>query len=264
MQMRPLPILLAGLLLIGSPALLAQVDTAHHRKVYAEINRKADAMDQVELEFTEENTEVTVTGWSQQDELRKISVLLLGDHGRAVEEYYLEDGKPLFIHTVTTTEELDGGKVVARVENRYYFEGDRMIQWLNAKKESVAPDSDEYKQEASALLDSFHNFEKLLREDPADEAVAQQVEGVFKGIEQGDYFHWNMTNEKGEEVSFFILNAGDKVDEVLNDADAYIGRRCRVSYVTGMVEIPEAGGKMEISQITGVEWLKLQEPAHDK
>lgn len=258
-------VLSTALLLLPCPLLLAQADTAHHRKVYAEINGKTAAYQKTEREFTEENTEVTVTGWSEKGELRKLSVLLLSGDGRALEEYCLEDGQPLFIYTVVTTKELVSGKVVDRIEDRYYFKGKRLIKWLSDDQQQVDPDSIEFSEAEETLLKDFKQFAKLLSAEKAPQpGAAAQVEGVFKGIEQGDYFHWNMTNEEGEDISFFILKGGGAVDDAIENPEAFIGRLCRVSYRISIEDIPEAGGKMEISQITGVEWVKLEEPACDE
>jgi hypothetical protein len=85
---------------------------------------------------------------------------------------------------------------------------------------------------------------------------AKVTAGVFAGIEEGDYFHWNMRTTGGEEVSYFILHPDASVDRVLEDPAAYVGRRCRVTWKKSTEDIPEAGGKMQVEQILSVQWLK--------
>jgi len=65
-----------------------------------------------------------------------------------------------------------------------------------------------------------------------------------------------MKSEKGEELSYFILKGDATVDKVLGKPKAYVGRKCRVKLKISMENIPEAGGKMEVTQVLGVEWLE--------
>ncbi len=52
------------------------------------------------------------------------------------------------------------------------------------------------------------------------------TEGVFLGIEQGDYAHWNMRVDGGGEVSFFILKPDDALEKVADSPDSHVGHRC--------------------------------------
>ena len=81
------------------------------------------------------------------------------------------------------------------------------------------------------------------------------LEGTFLGIEQGDYFHWNMKTASGEERSFFIMKPDASVDKIVDKPESFIGKKCRITWKASTENIPEAGGKMEIEQILSVEWL---------
>jgi len=110
--------------------------------------------------------------------------------------------------------------------------------------------------ETESLTKSGAYFVPALMGEKADKPKHTQVtEGRFKGIEEGDYFHWNMLNSAGEELSFFILKPDASVDKVLENPQSYVGKKCRVTWKKSTEDIPEAGGKIEIETILSVEWL---------
>ena len=79
--------------------------------------------------------------------------------------------------------------------------------------------------------------------------------GVFRGIEEGDYAHWLMKTDDGEEESYFILQPDASVEKVLENPAKFKGRKCKIRWKESVENIPEAGGKMKIKQVVGVEWL---------
>ena len=96
----------------------------------------------------------------------------------------------------------------------------------------------------------------VLKEKGASERAAKSksTDGTFVRIDEGDYFHW-VINTKGEEFSFFILNADAAVEKVLEDPEKFVGKKCRVLWKESMEDIPEAGGKIKVKQVLSVEWL---------
>ncbi len=150
--MKHFPILVAVFFVAQLSFVQAQADTAKQRKLYAEINDELGSYKQETTEFDEEHAHIALSGWSNAGELRKIVATVSNEHGTGSEEYYLQDGRALFVYSVYTTENINTGKVVARVENRYYFDGDRMIKWIRDKEEPVDPSSKDFK----AIADSVH------------------------------------------------------------------------------------------------------------
>lgn len=86
--------------------------------------------------------------------------------------------------------------------------------------------------------------------------AVSKLTGIFLGIEEGDYAHWQMRTDKGEERSFFILKPDASVEKVTAKPTAFKGRKCRVTWKKSKENIPEAGGKIELEQILSVEWVK--------
>lgn len=236
----------------------AQADTASHRKVYAEINENVGSYKQVKAELEEEHAQIALSGWSNAGELRKIVATVNGEHGTGIEEYYLQDGRPLFVYSVYTTENMNTGKVVARVEHRYYFKGDTMIKWLSGKEELVDPSSEDFKTIAATVHATALKYIGILSKKIGAKKpdVAVQTIGVFTGIEEGDYFHWSIRKDDGSIVSFYILDSGPTVKKVLENPKAFIGKKCRVKHITTIEQSEAAGGKIEMTQIQSVEWIE--------
>ncbi|MCB1278892.1 hypothetical protein [Prosthecobacter sp.] len=242
---------------LAFPALsLAQSDTAHHRAVYSQINDNEKSFTKVTATHKDEPTVFALTGWLDNGEVRKI-VAECSDDGEGVTEYYLEGGKPLFVYNVyyRTTE---SGKRGEKIEERLYFKDGSIFKWLTTEKPAPVFHGEDYAATTELYTENCAAFVAALKRGKAGgkaKAATQVVEGTFVGIEEGDYFHWNMRTKAGEELSFFILKPDASVEKVLENADAYAGRKCRVTSKKSMENIPEAGGKMEIEQILSVEWL---------
>jgi hypothetical protein len=118
---------LTALLILGLPA-QAQTDTAHHRAVYSQINAQLASFQKVTATHKDEPTEFALTGWLDGGKVRKI-VAKNGDDGEGVEEYYLENEKPLFVFS-TYYQNAEDGKRGAKVEERLYFKEGSIFKWL--------------------------------------------------------------------------------------------------------------------------------------
>jgi hypothetical protein len=243
---------LALLVFTTLPA-LAQNDTAHHRSVYNAINAAEKSLQKVTATHKDDPTEFALTGWLQDGEVKKI-VALCGDDGAGVTEYYLEDERPLFVFN-TYLQGGEGAQKRAKVEERLYFKDGGIFKWLTTEKPAPVFHGEDY---ATTELHTTNcaAFVAALKNagGTKGKAVAKVLEGTFTGIEEGDYFHWNMTTKSGEERSFFILKPDASVDKVLDKPAAYAGKKCRVTWKKSTENLPEAGGKMEIDQILSVEW----------
>lgn len=85
-------------------------------------------------------------------------------------------------------------------------------------------------------------------------AAFKTTSGTFTGIEEGDYAHWNMKTEKGEEMSYFILQPDGSIEKVLVNPKSFVGKKCVVKWKASKENIPEAGGKIDVEQVVSVEW----------
>lgn len=255
MQTSPLLLLVAASLAMSGFA-TAQSDTAHHRAVYNEINEKQDALKKVTTSYKDEPTEFSLTGWLEGGGVRKI-VAICSDDGEGVEEFYLENEKPLFVFS-TYYKVTGSGKRGAKVEERLYFKDGSVFKWLTTDKEAPVFHGEDYAATTERLNSNCAAFVAALKAKGGGgkaAPAAKVVEGTFTGIEEGDYFHWNMRAKTGGEISFFILKPDQTVNQVLDHPQKFVNKRCRVTWKKSTENIPEAGGKMEIEQILSVEWL---------
>lgn len=241
-------------LLFSLPA-FSQDDTAAQRAVYEATNKKIDSCKVVKATHQDEELTWQLTGWSDEKGLRKILATVPGEDGDGFEEYYLDNGGLVFAFRQYNA-------AAEKVQDRFYFKDGRMVKWLGNDKKPVDPKSADFTSEATRLTGNCTSFIKVLnaksggKTKPADDkaAAAKIVTGTFTGIEEGDYFHWNMTTDAGEEVSYFILKPDASVDKVLAKPESFKGRKCKVQWKETTENIPEAGGKMKVQQILSVEW----------
>lgn len=235
-------------------AALAQEDTAHHRAVYAEIQKNEASYRRAKATFKDDPIVFELQGWFDSGELRKILSVVPGEDGDGSEEYYLENGQPLFVYR----QYKKGGGQPVKVEDRFYFRSGKLFKWLGTDKKPVAPGSGDFQFEAERLTGNAANFIAAFKgKVPASSAsaAARVVTGTFTGIDEGDYSHWQMRTDAGEERSFFILRPDASVEKVIEKPKSYQGRKCRVQWKESTENIPEAGGKIKVEQILSVEWL---------
>lgn len=233
-------------------AALAQEETAAHRKLYAEINAAEGNLRKVTASHGMGGETIALTGFMDGGKVRKI-VAIKGD---SVDEFYLEDGKPLFVFRVIRQVKEGGGRG-SKVEERLYFKDGAVFKWLTTEKPAPVFHGEDYQSTTELLTRNCSAYIAALKKGKAvGEADAEWVEGVFTGIEQGDYAHWNMKTKDGGERSFFVLKAGGAMGKVLDHPDEYAGRPCRVKWRKSTENIPEAGGRQEIEQVLAVEWME--------
>lgn len=228
----------------------AQEDTAHHRAVYAEIQKNEGSYRRAKATFKDDPIVFELQGWFDGSALRKITSVVPGEDGGGSEEYYLENGQPLFVYRQYRS----AGSKPARVEDRFYFRKGRLFKWLGTDKKPVAATSPDFQSEAERLTGNAANFVAAFK-GKAPAASARALSGTFLGIEEGDYAHWQMRTDGGEERSFFILRPDSSVEKVLAKPKSFQGRKCRVQWKESTENIPEAGGKITVEQILSVEWL---------
>lgn len=232
----------------------AQSDTSHHRAVYDQINEKEASLKKATATHKDDPTEFALTGWLDGGEVKKI-VAKNSDDGEGVEEYYLENEKPLFVFS-TYYQTAESGKRGAKVEERLYFKDGSVFKWLTTEKPAPVFHGEDYAATTERLVTNCAAFVAALKKGKATPKVATKIaEGTFVRIEEGDYFHWNMKSNSGEALSFFIMKPDASVDKVIDNPEAYVGKKCRVTWKKSTENLPEAGGKMEIEQILSVEWL---------
>jgi|GEM_PF-1176731 len=112
----------------GEPGVIARI-----RALFAEVEREASTYRRATRDlqgFSLEGGELV--GFYRGSELRKLAAHHYGETGAATEAYYFSDGRPMFIHIVDVTyDEPLSGRVRYRTEDRYYFDGGRLIRHVH-------------------------------------------------------------------------------------------------------------------------------------
>ncbi|MGA9520869.1 MAG: hypothetical protein WBV82_05360 [Myxococcaceae bacterium] len=87
----------------------------------------------------------TMTVFRHGDEIRKVVILAVsatGDGAQGlseVTEYYFDGQKPYFVFVRST--QWDGEQTISKDENRYYFDGNRLVWWLTGTKPAPVAES---------------------------------------------------------------------------------------------------------------------------
>lgn len=238
------------LLPLGS---FAQEDTAHHRAVYQQIKEQEKTLVKTTATYEDSPLVFSLTGWLKEGRIKKI-VARSSEDGAGTEEYYLENEKPLFVYSTYSRNHLS--KAPQKVENRLYFRDGHIFKWLTNDSTAGILHSEDYAAETERLTSNCTAFIKALKADSKEQTAKTQVtEGIFLGIEQGDYEHWNLRTSTGKELSLFVLQPDSSLDKALENPQAFTGKKCKVTWKKSIEDIPEAGGKIEVEQILSVEWL---------
>ncbi|MBB5039011.1 hypothetical protein [Prosthecobacter dejongeii] len=231
----------------------AQEDTAHHRAVYQQIKQQEKTLLKTTATYKDTPLVFALTGWIKEGQIKKI-VARSSEDGAGVEEYYLEDEKPLFVYSTYFRNHLS--KSPQKIENRLYFRDGHIFKWLTNDSTTGILHGEDYAAETERLTKNCTAFIKALKATNKKQAGKTQVtEGIFLGIEQGDYSHWQLRTSTGKELSLFVLQPDSSLDKALENSQAFKGRKCKVTWKQSIEDIPEAGGKIEVEQILSVEWL---------
>ena len=89
----------------------------------------------------------------------KIVATYYGETGRTQEEYYYWDGQLIFVfHKELTYDKPLSGRVVRTRKNRFYFNKDKLIKWIDESGKEVSPDKAEYVDQQNEYLKSSTLF----------------------------------------------------------------------------------------------------------
>lgn len=113
------------------------------REKYGAIEYNLKYYKEVKKDLMGESTEGgELKGFTKDGELKKIIASYYGEMGKLTEEYYFSD-KKLFFGFTTAYEynkpiNFEDSKVERKIENRYYFNNDLLIKWLDPNKNEVS------------------------------------------------------------------------------------------------------------------------------
>lgn len=143
------------------------------RQQYTAINKRVARYKKVKKELSGFSTEGgELTAYFDGPAVMKIAATYYGESGRAGEEYYYQDGKLIFVYRKDFTYDKPlSGRVVKTEENRFYFQNDRLIKWIDENGKEVRAGGSEHKYKQDEYLATSNKFLIAARsKNPAIEA----------------------------------------------------------------------------------------------
>jgi hypothetical protein len=130
------------------------------RQRYANINRNIARYRRVKKNLTGFSAEGgEMFAYFHGPTVMKIVAIFFGETGRAVEEYYFWNGRLIFVfQTDNRYDQPLSGKIVRKIESRFYFKDNKMIRWLDENGKEVASDSAEYAPKQTDYLKMSKQF----------------------------------------------------------------------------------------------------------
>jgi hypothetical protein len=130
------------------------------RRQYAAINKRASRLKKVKKElsgFSLEGGQLLV--YVDGPAIVKLVATHYGEMGKTSEEYYYSNGKLIFVfEKVFHYNRPMTGKIVRTVENRYYFDNDQMIRWIDENQKQADASGEEFGSKQKDLLENSNRF----------------------------------------------------------------------------------------------------------
>ena len=123
------------------------------RAKYAQIEKGLKDCRQVKRNLPGESAEGgELTAWFKDRSVTKLSATFFGEMGKADEEYYFWDSELIFVLRVEShyTEPMSG-VVKNKTEERFYFNDEKLIRWLNSDKKEAANNPSKAERERELL-----------------------------------------------------------------------------------------------------------------
>jgi hypothetical protein len=133
------------------------------RAQYSEIEASLKQCRQVKRDLPGESAEGgELTGYFKNSSLLKLAAKFYGETGNALEEYYFWNGRLVFVlRTESRYTAPMSGRVQSKSEERFYFDDDKLIRWLDAKKKPVAL-TEQAEERSRELLAQARKYSTLL------------------------------------------------------------------------------------------------------
>ncbi len=166
-------------LLVLLPALThAQVDTAHARQVFAEVNKQLPQLKRVTFTSKRPDVDYKADGkaWAEGGVVKKIEIIERDDSGDVVSEFYYAGSTLVFVFEMVKgfADSGNSNKQVAISEERYYYRDGKLFKWLSGMgkdKSENPPSSADFADVAKSRLAASATFQtaalKALAATPA-------------------------------------------------------------------------------------------------
>jgi hypothetical protein len=151
----------SGTATAGNALPIPQADNAIEsiRQHYTNINQNAARYRRVKKDLSGYSAEGgELVAYFHGPTVMKMVATFFGETGKAVEEYYFWNGQLIFVFQTDNRYDKPFGKVVRKIENRFYFQAGKMIRWLDENGKEVASDSEGYAPKQADYLKMSKEF----------------------------------------------------------------------------------------------------------
>ena len=130
------------------------------RERYATINKSASAYKSVKKKLSRFSAGGgDLIAYFDGQKIMKIVASHLGESGRAIEEYYYWDDRLIFIYRKDSIyDSPTSGKVARTEENRFYFDNNRLIRWIDENAKQAPSSNSEYQKKEKDYLKLSSEF----------------------------------------------------------------------------------------------------------
>lgn len=135
------------------------------RQQYTAINKRAPRLRKVKKELSGFSTEGgELVAYFEGRAVVKMVATYYGETGRTVEEFYYRDAKLIFaFRKVLNYDRPLSGKVVSTSEERFYFNNDQLIRWIDQDKKQVEANNPDYAGKQAEYLEYSSKFQSAAR-----------------------------------------------------------------------------------------------------
>jgi hypothetical protein len=245
----------------------AQVDTSKARQVYADVNKNAVNFQQATAKAKRPDVEYTsnLRIWSDATGVKKIEATDNDDDGNVITEYYYDNAALIFVYQAVKGYD-EAGKERTTSEERKYFTGGKMIQWISgmgADKLDVEKTNPVFADEEKSTLLASALFLKSARPAKAPAAAvaasanntaqekpatgSQEKIGTITALEAGDVAcYLTAKNDQGKEFN-------ELADfSICEQTPSLVGKRVSLEYTAGSVMADECQGDMDCKKTKNV------------
>jgi hypothetical protein len=129
------------------------------RRQYASINRSLKKYRVVKKDLSGFSTEGgELTAYFDGAAIVKIAVINYGETNNFFEEFYYSKEKLIFVYRKQEIYDKPMSKVSKRKENRFYFNDDKLIRWVDENGKQVAPGNSLYPERRTHYLNISRLF----------------------------------------------------------------------------------------------------------
>jgi hypothetical protein len=251
----------------------AQVDTSKARQVYADVNKSLSNFPKGSAKAKRPDVEYTsnLMFWSDATGVKKIEATDNDDDGNVITEYYYDNAALIFVYQAVKGYD-EAGKERTTSEERKYFAGGKMIQWISgmgADKLDVEKTNPVFADEEKSTLIASALFLKSASTPKAQ--VAAVAASANNTAQEKPPVAANPTMADKEKIgTITVLEAGDvacyltaKNDQgkefneladfsICEQTPSLVGKRVSLEYTAGSVMADECQGDPDCTKTRNV------------